>query len=486
MSTNPWIPMGRASATNGDGKSPNGKVRRPMTDQHKEFWIDLLRLGEDADQRARLWNGYLGEHLPDRVLEPISSTGCPKLIVEPPPCGWPCLTTEERQAIKELVEKHGGHPDFEQSSYMDFIGHVFRRKVDFSGHILINCRFDAAQFLKDFVLDKNTRIYGESRFRNTVFYAQVHSNGARFSAPVYFSCAKFNTEAKFLGVEFAGGASFADAVFQGNVMFDDSRFELSYFSGSEMPRVLTSFVGAKFKCEASFRNVRFGTGNRSKMSGPERSADFTSAEFMQATNFYRATFVGPPAFFETKLHEDTDFGQVEWPEPRRPPFQDTGYAVRAWEKLELMMNKLEKPFDRARFFRFKMRARRRTQKVVLRILNWLFDKSTHFGWSVERAFLCWFGHWFGFSLVLYLSTEPEVRDVDSLGSFVAALGTSFSNAHAFLGLAGENGYLEGCRTFMDQNAVGILTPLVGTVETIVGPVLLFLLLLAIRNRFRLG
>ena len=457
-----------------------------MTDQHKEFWIDLLRLSEDADQRARLWNGYLGEHLPRGVLEPTSSTDWPKLIVEPPPCGWPCLTTEESLAIKELVEKHGGHQDFEQSYYMDFTGHVFRQKADFSGLILINCKFDGARFAKDFVFDKTTRVFGQSWFKNTEFYGQVDCNGACFSDSAYFDCAKFNTEAKFLGVEFAGGASFADVVFQGNVMFDDSRFELTHFSRSTMPDVLTSFVGAKFMYEASFRKVRFGTGNRSKMRGPARRADFTGAEFMQATSFYRAIFVGPPAFFETKLHEDTDFGQVEWREPRRPPFHDTGYAVRAWEKLELMMNKLEKPFDRARFFRFKMRARRSTQTVVLKILNWLFDKSTDFGWSVERAFICWLGHWFCFSLVLFLSTEPEVRDVDSLGSFVAALGTSFSNAHAFLGLAGENGYLEGCRTFMDQNAIGILTPLVGTIETIIGPVLLFLLLLAIRNRFRLG
>ncbi len=455
-----------------------------MTDQHKEFWIDLLRLGEDADLRARLWNGYLGEHLPRRVLEPTSSTGWPKLIVEPPPSGWPRLTTEERQAIKDLVEKHGGHPDFDHY-YMNFSGHLFTQKADFSGLILINCKFDAARFANDFVFDKNTRVFGQSWFQKTVFQGQVNCYGACFSDSVYFGGAQFKQGATFLGVEFAGGASFADAIFEGIAMFNDSRFELTYFSGSEMPGVLTSFARAKFMNRAYFREVRFGTGNRSKMRGPARRADFTGAEFMQATNFYRAIFVGPPAFFETKLHEDTDFGQVEWREPRRPG-RDPGYGIRAWERLELMMNTLEKPFDRHRFFRFKMRARRRTQNNFLRILNWLFDKSTDFGWSVERAFICWLGHWVGFSLVLFLSIEPEVKHVDMLGSFVAAVGTSFSNAHAFLGLAGENGYLEGCRTFMDQNAMGILTTPIGTVETIVGPVLLFLLLLAIRNRFRLG
>lgn len=455
-----------------------------MTGDKTAFWIDLLRLGEDADQRVRLWNGYLGEHLLRRVLEPTSSTDWPKLIVERPLCGWPCLTTEESQAIKDLVEKHGGHPEF-GNYYMDFTGHVFRQKADFSGLILINCRFAAAQFMNDFVLDKNTRVFGESRFQNIVFYRQVYCNGACFSAPVYFDGTKFTSETEFLGVEFAGGASFVNAIFGGSVRFDDSRFELTYFSGSEMLEVLTSFAGAKFKASASFRKVRFGTGNRSKRRGPTGRVDFTGAEFMQTTTFYRAIFVGPPAFFETKLHEDTDFGQVNWKQPRRLG-HDTGYAIRAWERLELMMNTLEKPFDRARFYRLKMRALRPTQNVFLRILNWLFDKSAGFGWNVKRAFLCWLGHWVGFSLVLFFSIEPEVRCVDLMGSFAAALGTSFSNAHAFLGLAGKNGYLEGCRTFMNQNAMDIPNTLVGTAETIFGPVFLFLILLTIRNRFRLG
>ena len=102
--------------------------------------------------------------------------------------------------------------------------------------------------------------------------------------------------------------------------------------------------------------------------------------------------------------------------------------------------------------------------------------------------LSYVGSVIGLSSVLcfFLVIEPEVKKIDKLGSFVAAVGTSFSNAHAFLGLAGENGYLEICRTFMDQNANGFVTMLVGTVETFVGPVFLFLLLLAIRNRFRLG
>lgn len=31
-----------------------------MANKHTDFWLALLGYCEEADQRARLWNGYLG------------------------------------------------------------------------------------------------------------------------------------------------------------------------------------------------------------------------------------------------------------------------------------------------------------------------------------------------------------------------------------------------------------------------------------------
>lgn len=67
----------------------------------------------------------------------------------------------------------------------------------------------------------------------------------------------------------------------------------------------------------------------------------------------------------------------------------------------------------------------------------------------------------------------------------AALGTGFANAHAFLFLAADGGHLEAQRVLLEQHdTYGILAPL-GTVEAVLGPILLFFLLLTLRNRFRL-
>ena len=109
---------------------------------------------------------------------------------------------------------------------------------------------------------------------------------------------------------------------------------------------------------------------------------------MAATVFRKSVLGGVPAFFDAKLHEDTDFGDIDW-EKAETDHIPIHYAIRAWERLELMMSKLEKPFDRHRFYRLKMRARRRTDHPFLRMLSWLFETTADYGWGVGRAFTWW-------------------------------------------------------------------------------------------------
>ncbi len=56
-----------------------------------------------------------------------------------------------------------------------------------------------------------------------------------------------------------------------------------------------------------------------------------------------------------------------------------------------------------------------------------------------------------------------------------------------VGLASKGGYLHGARvTLANANHADGLFSAVGTTQTVIGPILLFLLFLALRNRFRLG
>ena len=65
---------------------------------------------------------------------------------------------------------------------------------------------------------------------------------------------------------------------------------------------------------------------------------------------------------------------------------------------------------------------------------------------------------------------------------------SFANSLAFLRLGSEGGYLVGRRDALEKAAcqAGWVFETVGTAQAVLGPVLLFLVLLTLRNRFRLG
>lgn len=458
-----------------------------MADEHTAFWLALLDQGRDTDQRARLWNGYLGWKLPPEIKgEGEPQSGWPQLIVDPPDGGWPKLTQEEQGILGAVAKEHGGYPD--KSWSMDFSGHTFTDKADFSGLILIASNFDNARFEGEIVFFNKTRFYAQSEFHKAIFEGIVHWPRARFDASVSFDGSCFKQGALFTGVEFRGGASFADVVFEGWVMFNDSKFEERHFSGGITVPQLANFTNAKFLARTSFREVLFGNDESaySRRIWPERRADFSGAEFRATTDFRRAVFGGAPAFFQTTLHEDTDFGSVDW-EKAETDNIPVDYAIRAWERLELIMSKLEKPLDRHRFFRLKMRARRRADGRFLRVVNWLFETIADYGWGVGRAFSWWLGHWLVASLLLFANSYFGTTTVEWWKLSLATLGTGFSNAHPFLFLTANGGYLEKGRKLLEDNdAWGLLTVGVGAAEAVFGPIFLFLLLLTLRNRFRLA
>ena len=456
-----------------------------MANEHTDFWLALLNLGDD--RRARLWNGYLGWKLPSKVKGKLDPKGgWPQLIVDPPQGGWPELTDDEREELDALAEQYGGHPEL-LHEYMNFAGCIFPDKCDLSGLILIDADFSNAKFTKSVTLSNETNFYGQARFCGTYFGRGLHSSKTCFHADVSLSRSTFENRSTFLGTEFRGGASFNGAVFRMNPMFNDSKFDARFFSGGAMPLILADFRNAKFPDGASFRNVRFGSDEISctRTSSPARCADFTDAEFGAATTFRQSVFVSAPAFFNTTLHEDTEFRDVDWSQAETNNLW-ADYTVRAWERLELMMSRLEKPLDRHKFFRLKMRARRRSERFFLRTLNWLFEKTSDYGWGVGRAFACWLGHWLIASSLLFANSSAAAAGPEQWRLAWAALGTGFANAHAFLFLTADGGHLDAQRKLLEQHdSYGILAPL-GTAQALLGPILLFFLLLTLRNRFRLA
>ena len=248
----------------------------------------------------------------------------------------------------------------------------------------------------------------------------------------------------------------------------------------------------------------------------KRFVDFSSTEFrrelylhdasFKSTTFFRnSIFLQPPQLFGTNLHEDTDFSGINWRKAEScyaisqwskivPCLSkdstgsdevDASSAIQAWDRLALMMSKLEKLPERHEFYRLRMRAQRKIDRWgVLCSANWLFEVLCDYGWSIKRALCWWLLHFVAMGLVIF-GHARAVNKASEAGLWDSLL-VSFSNAHSFFGLTSEGGYLYEARQRLvaSMGDVSILNT-VGVIQTFIGPILLFLLLLTIRNRFRL-
>ena len=502
----------------------------PNSSNHMQFWLALLAYRVDTEQRSRIWNGYLAWKLPGSLLHEIRNVGNPPFNQFA--LGQRLqLTEEEKNSLDALADSYGGHPLFSDplskipTPYMDFSGHSFDVDVCFSGRILINASFKGTKFnaLADF---RNATFVGTSHFEDASFERRCRFDGVAFENTVYFKNATFRETTVFDRTEFKvaayfdackfisvpdlkgrplGGVGFRGASFSSDANFEEaiwsigSNFEVATFRG------LANFKSTSFEGKADFQRVQFERAADFSFAEFERESNFNDASFKSTTHFRSTSFLEPPKFFETDLHEDTDFDRVDWHRAeasytvswwskyvsRRKDREiesdvvDASSAIQAWDRLALVMSKLEKLSERHNFYRLRMRAqRKRDGWGVLSLSNWLFDVLSDYGWSIRRALIWWSLHFTAVGLLLFSQTCPQDEGWGAI--FGDSLLVSFSNAHAFLGLVSDGGYLYGSRLRVAAAIQDIFVlNAVGMVQTVTGPILLFLLLLTLRNRFRL-
>jgi hypothetical protein len=176
------------------------------------------------------------------------------------------------------------------------------------------------------------------------------------------------------------------------------------------------------------------------------------------------------------MHEATEWHDVVWPKPpsKKAQAQDQVYA---YERLKQEMERLKKHEDEQRFFRRELRARRGLNSILSGkwLLNVGYQAMSDYGNSVTRPVLWLFGLFLAGAAIfarapIHCGTPMPIR---------LALKLSFANIFVFL---------PDKREIMIPEMVACLsdtTRLVGALQSISGVVLLFLLGLAIRNRFRM-
>lgn len=381
------------------------------------------------------WNGYM-RHLHEKD-EHQSFLKYPDLINKMPQLG-----VKELGHVHKKLQRLGFDP-IELSGL----------EIDFSYVDVPQCYFDGFIFIK-----------------HANFYC------ARFSGWAYFNDAIFLGEANFDKSVFKEWADFHNADFSQLAAFDDCTFSKA-----------VSFDKAKFSKSALFSAVNFfglATFNGANFSS---ELDFNQFEGRNATVFNSF----PPEFFNANTPEDVRWFNVEFPSSKGLAQSKATMHKNAYERLGLMMDKLNKHHDKHMFFRLEMRARRQMEtKWLPRLINGGYEFLSDYGYGVGRASTLWLGNIVAGTMFLIpfkgLDFDPTWSGLkEGIEILSKAFATSFSNAHGFLGL-GRGPLKESVSYYQANPDLWVPYNVTAFFQTICGAIFLFFVLLCMRNRFRMG
>ena len=180
------------------------------------------------------------------------------------------------------------------------------------------------------------------------------------------------------------------------------------------------------------------------------------------------------------MHEATEWHGVSWPKPPRDK-KAAQAQVYAYERLKQEMERLKKHEDEQQFFRRELRARRGLVRPwsgewLEWLTNVIYEASSDYGLSINRPLL-WLFLLFVLGIFSILTETPALNSAPMTISHAAK--HSFANIFPFLPLKRE--------TMAADMAAGLsyAAQIIAVAQSLLGPLLLFLLGLALRNRFRM-
>ncbi|MCA8835550.1 MAG: pentapeptide repeat-containing protein [Proteobacteria bacterium] len=331
------------------------------------------------------------------------------------------------------------------------------------------------QSLKPIISDlrkdlENPKEITQIDFSNLEFKNFVNFSKLIFPIPVTFSNSKFHKKVEFNHTEFFLFANFSDTCFCDTVQFTEATLSTTVFQKTKFHGVvnffnatftkMVDFTGAIFFNDARFNNAKF-----------QGHTDFSEVHFKnEVANFYSAEI-------SASIVWDNDIKL--WPETTAIAPRELRLNRNAYENLAYHMKKLDKYHDEHFFFRQEMRCRRQLAGNFLsRCAYGLYENVSNYGYGVGRAIVAWASHILIGAIILF-----GIRSVDRLNmsfdDFGCSLGISLSNSHAFF-FNGDR--LKRCYETFEYLPV---FNLIWGLQTITGTLLLFLVLLTLRVRFRL-
>ncbi|WP_168173405.1 MULTISPECIES: pentapeptide repeat-containing protein [unclassified Thalassospira] len=379
-------------------------------------------------------------------------------------------------------------------------------------------QFGSATFKRD-ALFRDTIFEGDAWFRDATFEGDAWFRDATFEGTAWFRDATFERIANFSSSTFEGVARFHSATFEGGAQFTRVTFErdtwfisatfkgISQFSRATFKRdaLLSSatfedatwFHRATFEGDAGFSNVCFEKPTQFSDARFNTDASFNAAQIKQAFDLSGARFKEVPDFRQTHCEEAPLLDDVHIDSTivkQRKPSDKTNFAVTAkYRALKRLAIQGHDHKHEVEFFAEELKSRRLmvyTQRDPSWWLSFIFDELSDYGRSIARPLMYWLG-------VIMLSAVHYIAMATPLDPYRATecLAGAGSQVNTAYQLAFAKGLLVpglADRTIVTQAydcLFGDIIPgsaaVVAGIQTLLSAILLFLLLLGIRNRFKL-
>jgi uncharacterized protein YjbI with pentapeptide repeats len=440
----------------------------------------------------------------------------------------------ERADFSGFIFPYFGYFDrTEFSANAEFYGVKFIGKTSFHNVKFINsAQFTEAEFC-DGIDFSNTEFSGDTRFYKAKFSGATLFHGAKFDNFANFQATKFGDYAKFSKVRFIKDAWFHEAKFSGTTYFYGTEFHryaafdnTEFRSNTDFNDTIfvnrATFCKTKFSNHVEFHKAKFSSDAIFDLTSFEGIADFHSICFESNSSFIAMEGKSHFSFRNAKFHVAPDFNQAHFTEV--PQFDDVDFSKalnhnqseseenlssrwRALKRLAIQGHDHERELL---FFAEEIKSQRSIQdKAFPNPVNYfnnkpvwlggarywfgyLYEYSSDFGRSVMLPLIWLLVLGFLFQ-VLYLKypIDSDLQEAISCDRSEAAIYLSVRSTLPFLpatsyseNLSRSYTCLYGKNSDGKENIPNAIV-FISIFQTILSSILIFLLLLALRNHFRI-
>ncbi len=339
---------------------------------------------------------------------------------------------------------------------------------------------------------------GNASFSSAAFSGNTYFSSAAFSGYAYFGSATFSGYAGFDSATFSGDANFGSATFSDDANFISAIFKgHTYFNKNKgnkncLFEKTASFNSAHFKKQISFKQAIFKDIANFASITSDKSFNLLQTDFTLVPDFTEAAFHAPPVLDEIKIAEPLLKRPCNWngehKDPRKMcksskftwPIANDPTDTRKYRALAKMAAEAKDYQNEMQFFADEQRCRRFWHdkpfgKGMGRFwFGLVYEKASDFGRSFLRPAIGWLGVFIAFAVYYGLTTK-------TVSSLWDPIYLSLRHGLVISGLT-RNDHM---KSISEQMYSADLPAFAFIAQTFISAVFIFLLLLAIRNQFKI-